>query len=63
MLRVLSDGNLSGFTQQTQFDSEEQFRALHLKRRQAIMCNMLGEGGDIQGTESQANDMKRRGRD
>ena len=36
-LRLLSAGNLSGFTKTNRFDSGGDFRDLHLKRRQALM--------------------------
>jgi signal transduction histidine kinase len=43
MFRMLSDGNLSGFTKVTQFDDRGNFRELHLKRRQALMYNALSK--------------------
>ena len=48
LLRVLSGGNLSGFTRSNQFDGNAEHRKLHLQRRQALMYNMLGESGSIQ---------------
>ena len=36
LLRILSAGNLSSFTNPTQFDRNENFRQNHLKRQQAI---------------------------
>ena len=60
VLRILSGGNLSGFTQVTRFDNDGKFRSLHLQRKQALMLNMLGENGSPQGSESQADKLKRR---
>ena len=63
-LRILSAGNLSGFTQVSQFDSRGDFRRLHLERRQALMHTMLQGGADdwpwhrIQGTDSQAEQVR-----
>jgi len=45
MLRLLSAGNLSGFTQVHQFDDSGKFRQLHLQRRQALMYNAKTEEG------------------
>ena len=60
VLRILSDGNLSGFTRVNQFDDTGNFRTLHLQRRQAIMLNQLSDNG-IKGSEAQAGKVKRRG--
>jgi len=63
VFRFLSSGNLSGFTQVTQFDSKGDFRELQLKRRQALMLNMMtGEGAisGLQGKEEQVNKIKDR---
>ena len=65
-LRVLSAGNLSGFTQVNQFDGGGDFRALHLQRRQALMHNMVqhNQGEDkkpiqgLQGTDAQVEKIK-----
>lgn len=51
MFRMLSDGNLSGFTRVNQFDDKGDFRALHLQRRQALMHNMLTGDGAISGLQ------------
>ena len=59
-LRVLSKGNLSGFSQVNQFDSSGNFLELQLQRRQALMLNMQGEGGSMQGTDSQVEKIQRR---
>ncbi|MDR0704114.1 MAG: hypothetical protein LBF88_03920 [Planctomycetaceae bacterium] len=40
MLRILSAGNLSSFTEPTQFDALGDFRKNHLERRKALMENM-----------------------
>ena len=48
MLRLLSAGNLAGFTQVNQFDDRGKFREKHLQRRQAIMSNAISKGGSIQ---------------
>ena len=42
IFRMLSDGNLSGFTGGNQFDDKGNFRDLHLQRRQALMLNVMG---------------------
>jgi hypothetical protein len=63
MLRMLSAGNLEGFTETHKFDGSGEFQELHWKRRQALMLTMLAEQGQLQGTEDQAGKMKRRGRD
>jgi hypothetical protein len=47
MLRILSAGNLSGFSQGNQFDDTGKFRELQLQRRQAIMYNVLEKEGSI----------------
>lgn len=69
MFRFLSAGNLAGFTEVRQFDDKDigegksNFRALHVKRRQALMYNMMtGEGAiqGLQGDEAQVAKMKRR---
>lgn len=65
VFRILSAGNLSGFTKTQQFDDQEKFRELHMKRRQAIMSNVLNKDEDdgvisaLKGTEEQVNKMKR----
>ena len=56
-LRILSAGNLSGFTQVNQFDDRGDFRKVHLLRRQALMLNMLDNANEgpirgIQGPET-----------
>ena len=56
-------GNLAPFTQGYQFDDKDEVLELHLKRKQAIMLTMLGEDGQLQGTEEQVDQMKRKGRD
>jgi len=61
MFRMLSAGNLEGFTGGNQFDSDGKFRELHLKRRQALMLNMMSSEGAIaglQGTDKMAQDLK-----
>jgi signal transduction histidine kinase len=40
MFRLLSAGNLSGFTTAQQFDDRGDFRELHQKRRRALMYNV-----------------------
>ncbi|MDR2116629.1 MAG: hypothetical protein LBP87_09655 [Planctomycetaceae bacterium] len=40
MLRILTAGNLSSFTQPTQFDANGDFRQNHLERRKALMENV-----------------------
>jgi hypothetical protein len=44
-LRLLSAGNLSGFTETTKFDENGDFLENHLKRRQALMYNVLNKEG------------------
>ena len=61
-LRLLSAGNLSGFTQVNQFDSTGNFQNLHLQRRQAIMLSMQGENGTIRADGSLAEGLQRSGR-
>ena len=56
MLRILSEGNLSGFTQGNQFDDKGKFRENHLLRRQAIM-DKVKNGGSIQ---YEGNDVPKR---
>ena len=54
-LRLLSIGNLSGFTQTNIFDGDhdtgKSLRERHLKRRQALMLNMIeeAESGPVRG--------------
>ena len=62
-LRILSAGNLSGFTQVHQFDSRGDFQELHLQRRQLLMLNMLENGDEgpirgIQGSETYLGKIK-----
>jgi len=45
-LRMLSAGNLSGFIEVNQFDGRGDFRELSLKRRQALMSNMLDKASE-----------------
>ena len=47
MFRMLSAGNLSGFTEVSQFDDRGDFRELHLKRRQSLMELTQGQEGMI----------------
>jgi len=58
VLRMFSDGNLSGFTQVNQFDDRGTFRENHLLRRKAIMDKVKG-GGSIQ---YEGNDIPKRRR-
>jgi len=61
MLRILSAGNLAGFTHVNQFDGDGKFRELQLKRRQALMLNvMTGEGviAGLQGKDEMAEKIK-----
>jgi hypothetical protein len=58
IFRMLSAGNLSGFSEIRQFDVYGDFREQHLKRRQAIMSQMVGGenatvgfGGDADAVE------------
>ena len=63
IFRILSEGNLSGFSQCKPFDADKQFRQLHWERTQALMCNRLSNEGEIQGmqgSDSLSNQMKRR---
>ena len=63
MLRILSAGNLSVFTQTNQFDSSGNFRKLHLQRRQAIMYNAKTKEGvlaRIQSDEGNFDKMDRK---
>jgi len=62
-LRFLSAGNLSGFMEVNQFDGRGDFRELHLKRRQALMLNMLDNADEgairgIQGNDTQVGKIK-----
>ena len=57
-IRILSAGDLSGFTQTNQFDDRGNFLELHLQRRQAIMNSVQG-GGDVRADEGLAERMKR----
>ena len=64
VFRILSDGNLSGFTQVNQFDDSGEFRALHLQRRQALMYNMMSDQEKsaiygLQGKDEQVEKLKR----
>ena len=66
LLRILSTGNLSGFSQTNCFDDKKSFRQLHWERKQALMGNRLNNESELQGmqgSESQASQMKRKGRD
>ena len=47
--RILSAGNLSGFTKTSPFNAKGDFLDLHLKRRQALMLNMISNESPIQG--------------
>jgi len=62
-LRILSAGNLSGFTQVSQFDSRGDFLKLHQQRRQLLMLNMLENGAEgpirgIQGSDTHLGKIK-----
>lgn len=64
-LRILSAGNLSGFTKVNQFDASGNFRKLHLQRRQAIMANVLSKEGAFAALQSPSGNfssMKRGGK-
>jgi len=58
-VRVLSEGNLSGFTQVNSFHQTEDFLRLHLQRRQAIMLNWQGDSGSMQADEGLIGNMRR----
>jgi hypothetical protein len=47
MLRILTAGNLSSFTEPTQFDANGDFRQRHLQRRQAILENVKTKEGSL----------------
>ena len=57
-LRILSGGNLSGFSQVNRFDVLGKHRELHQQRRQAIMSNQL-DGNSIQGSDDLVSKLKR----
>jgi len=64
VFRFLSAGNLLGFTRTVddRFDVDGKFRELHVKRRQALMLNMMkGEGAisGLQGDDGQVEKIKR----
>ena len=57
-VRMLSLGNLSGFTRQTQFDANGDLLQLHLQRRQAIM-NGIQKEDKVLADEGMFDNMKR----
>ena len=59
-LRMLSAGNLSGFTQVNQFDDRGDLLELHLQRRQAIMLGWRGEEPVMRADDGLIEKMKRR---
>ena|GEM_PF-1530950 len=56
--RILSTGNLAGFTQTNPFDANQDLQKKHLERRHAIMLNMQGEGGTIRAEEALFNKLR-----
>ena len=61
ILRILSVGNLSAFSENNvkQFDGEGEFQSLHQQRRQAIMYNQLN-GDSIKGSADLVGKLKRK---
>ena len=59
MLRIVSAGNLSGFTQTQQFDEKGNFRKRHFQRRQALMYNVVSKKGSLSADGAQVGKMKR----